>query len=304
MTEEYRTWPEGAWQSEQFDGARPGIVTAGVDIGTTSAQAAILAEGSLIGWANIRTGANFKKAADDVIEKAIGSSGLTLDRIDSIAATGFGDRNAAYASTRIDEVRAHAYGARFMFGPSVRTVVDLGGQTVKAIRLHEWTGVRDFMMNDKCATGFGRSVEEIADLLRVPVADLGEKSLRPETDPEPVSTTCYAFANPETIGLFRTGFREETSSEDEIIAAHLFAIAWRVLGVIGKLASLEIGDVSVEEGLAFTGGLAKNRGVTRRIERELKVSALESDCDPQIAGAIGAALLAGETDAGRSERCS
>jgi predicted CoA-substrate-specific enzyme activase len=299
MTDEYRKWPENAWQSGQRDGSA-GVITAGVDIGTTSAQAAIFNGDALCAWASIRTGADFKKTADDVIAKAIGPLALTPGDIGAVAATGFGARNVSYATTGVDEVRAHAHGARFMFGPSVKTVVDLGGQTVKAIRLYDWTRVRDFMMNDKCATGFGRSLEEIAELLQIPVAELGERSLRPDADPEPVSTTCYAFANPETIGLFRTCFREEKSSEDEIVAAHLFAVAWRILGVIGKLSPLEIGDISVEEGLAFTGGLAKNKGITQRIERALNVSALTSEYDPQIAGAIGAALLAAESVEDRS----
>jgi activator of 2-hydroxyglutaryl-CoA dehydratase len=112
-----------------------------------------------------------------------------------------------------------------------------------------------------------------------------------ENDPEPVSTTCWNFANPETLGLFRTAFREEKSSENEVIAAYLFAVAWRALGVIGKLAPLDVGEVTVEEGLAFTGGLAKNKGITQRIERALKVTALTTDSDPMLAGAIGAALL-------------
>jgi predicted CoA-substrate-specific enzyme activase len=304
MTEEYRKWPETAWQLEPIDWKSADKVTAGIDLGTTSAQAAIFADGRLAGWANIRTGADFKKTADNVLKKAVGASGLTISEISSVAATGFGSRNVSYALNQVDEVLAHALGARFMFGPSVKTVVDIGGQTIKAIRLHDWDRVRNFMMNDKCATGLGRSIEEIADLLRVPVTELGEMSLRPATDPEPVSTTCYVFANPETIGLFRVGFREEKNTEDEIAAAHLFAVAWRILGVIGRLAPLETGEISVEEGLAFTGGLAKNSGITQRIEKTLKVTALKSDYDPQIAGAVGAALLASESADSRPDEIS
>jgi activator of 2-hydroxyglutaryl-CoA dehydratase len=179
-----------------------------------------------------------------------------------------------------------------MFGPTVTTVVDLGAQTTKAIRLYEWDRVRDFMMNDKCATGFGRNIEIMADILHVPIEEIGEFSLGVENDPEPVSTTCYSFAMPETIGLFRTGFREEKNSANEVVAAYIFAIAWRILGTIGKLQPLDVGEVQVDKELAFTGGLAKNKGITRRIERELDVTALGSDYDPQLAGAIGAALLA------------
>jgi benzoyl-CoA reductase subunit A len=292
MAREYWKWPESVWVSEHLNWQNAKSITAGVDIGTTSSQAAVFCDGALFAYANIYTGVDFKKTAATVLEKALGASGLTAKDITAIGATGFGACNVTYATKTIDEVQCHAKGARFMFGPAVKTVADLGGQTTKAIKLYDWDRVRDFMMNDKCATGFGRDIELMADMLQVPITELGEKSLNVETDPEPVSTTCYSFANPEVIGLFRTGYREEKSSENEVIAAYLFAIAWRALGVIGKLAPLDIGKVSVEEGLAFTGGLAKNKGITRRIERQLNVTALGSDYDPQLAGAIGAALLA------------
>jgi benzoyl-CoA reductase subunit A len=170
--------------------------------------------------------------------------------------------------------------------------VDLGGQTVKAIRLFDWDRVRDFMMNDKCATGMGRNVEIICDLLQVPIEEIGEKSLDVKKDPEPVSTTCFTFADTETMGLFRPELKAEPLTENEVYASHLFAIAWRIIGIIGKLQPLDVGDVRVYKELCFTGGLAKNAGITKRIERELNVTALASDYDPMLAGAIGAALLA------------
>jgi len=267
-------------------------VTAGVDIGTTSAQAAILCDGALFGYASIRLGASFTKAAETVIEQAMGASGMAIKDIGGIVATGWGHRNVPYAQRFVDEVHCHAKGARFMFGPEVVTVVDLGGQTCSAIRLHKWDRVKDFMMNDKCATGFGRNVEMICDYFQIPITEIGKLSLDVVTDPEPVSTTCYAFADTETLGLFRQDFRAEPLSENEVYASHLFAIAWRALGVIGKLQPLDVGDIAVYKELGLTGGLAKNPGVVERIERELKVKALQSEYDPMLAGAIGAALLA------------
>jgi activator of 2-hydroxyglutaryl-CoA dehydratase len=135
------------------------------------------------------------------------------------------------------------------------------------------------MINDKCATGMGRSIEVMADLLQVPIQEMGERSLAVGKDPEPVSTTCYAFANTEAIGLFREGYQES-----EVLAAYLFAIAWRIYGMVGR--------VQPEKELAFTGGLAKNAGITRRLEREMGITALSSEYDSQLAGAIGAALIA------------
>ena len=166
-----------------------------------------------------------------------------------------------------------------MYGPAVKTVIDLGAQTCKAIRLYNWDMIRDFVMNDKCADGMGRGIEVMADLLQVPIREMGERSLAVEKDPEPVSTTCYAFANTEAIGLFREGYKE-----NEVLAAYFFAIAWRINGTIGR--------VQPEKEIAFTGGLAKNPGITKRLEKAMSITALTSEYDPQLAGAIGAALIA------------
>ena len=292
MNQEYWHWPESSWTSETSDWRAAQRITAGVDVGTTSAQAAILCDGELFGYANIRVGANFKKAADDVIARAIGNSGMTLGNIGSIVSTGWGRRNVTYAGKSMDEVHCHAKGARYIFGPTVETVVNLGAQTCSAIRLYDWDRVRDFMVNDKCATGFGRNIEFICDCMKVPIDEIGPRSLDVSDDPEPVSTTCYAFADTETMGLFRQDYKAAPLTENEIYASYLFAVAWRILGVIGKLQPLDVGDLKVYGELGFTGGLAKNPGITRRLERELKMTALESEIDPQLAGAIGAAMLA------------
>ena len=294
MTQEYKKWPESSWTSETIDWKSATSIVAGVDIGTTSAQSAVFCDGELFGWANIRIGACFKKAAEDVINRALGESGMSVADIKTIMATGFGRENAKYANKTTDEVHCHAKGARFLFGPEVHTVVDLGAQTTKAIRLYDWDRVWDIAMNDKCATGMGRNIENLCGLLQVPITEIGEKSLEVKADPEPVSTTCYAFAQTETMGQFRPEYRAEPMTENEIYAAHLFAVAWRILGMIGKLQPLDVGDIKVYPQLGFTGGVAKNVGITKRIERELNITALNSEYDPMLAGAIGAALLAEE----------
>jgi predicted CoA-substrate-specific enzyme activase len=292
MTQDYWKWPESDWFSEDADRKKADAVTVGIDLGTTSSQAVVMRDGRLLAYANIRTGPDYKKTAAAVTERAMKPLGLGLDDCAGIAATGWGSANALAADKTVDEIHCHALGARYIYGPAATTVVDLGGQTCKAIRLYEWDRTRDFMLNDKCATGMGRNIELMSEILRIPITEIGEKSLDVEKDPEPVSTTCYNFANPETMGLFRPAFREDRYGENEVLAAYLFAIAWRIVGVIGKLQSLDAGDFKVDGALAFTGGLAKNRGITARIERELGVKALSCEYDPQLAGAVGAALLA------------
>jgi benzoyl-CoA reductase subunit A len=292
MTGEFKKWPELSWTSDAIQWRAAKKLTAGVDIGTTSAQAAIFADGQMFGYASVRVGSDFRGAADAVIQKALGASDMTVGDIGAIVATGFGGGNVAYATRSQAEIPCLAKGARFLFGPSVTTVVDMGGQTTKAIRLYPWDRVRDFKISDKCATGMGRHIEIVSEILRTPLTEMGDKSLDVAFDPEPVSTTCYNFAYPEAAALFRQGYKEDTYQENDVLAAYLFAVAWRILGTVGKLAPLEVGDMTVEKELGFTGGLAKNRGVTRRIERELNVTALTGAYDPQLAGAIGAALSA------------
>ena len=295
MAQEYGQWPESCWTSADIDWRAAKKITAGIDIGTASSQAAILCDGALFGYANLRTGANYRQAADKAIQMALGNSGMAVQDIGAIMQTGWGGNHVACATGETDELTCHAKGARFLFGPSLHTVVDLGAQTTKAILLYDWDRVRDFMINDKCATGMGRNVEFLCDLLQIPIEEIGEKSLEVPEDPEPVSTTCYTFADTETLGLFgRPEYRSEALTEAEIYASHLFAIAWRILGLIGRLQAPDVGDIRITGDLGFTGGLAKNPGVTKRIERELGVTALTAAYDPMLAGAIGAALLAGE----------
>jgi predicted CoA-substrate-specific enzyme activase len=294
MRQAYWKWPESAWRAPEIDGKQAKHITAGVDIGTTSSQAVILCDGSLFAYANIITQPNYAETATTVLQRALGDSGLTQDDLAGIVATGWGAAHVLAAGQTVNEVQCHAKGARFMFGPSVTTVVDLGGQTTKSIRLFEWDRIRDFTVGDKCATGMGRNIEMMAEVLQIPITEFGEKSLDVVKDPEPVSTTCSVFADTETIGLLRPGYREELYGESEMLASYLFAIVWRILGSLGKLQSLDTGDITVYKELAFTGGLAKNVGITQRLERELKTTALTSEYDPQLAGAIGAALFAAE----------
>lgn len=279
MTREYWKWPESAWTSNDIDWKKSKTITAGVDVGTNSTQAAVMCDGSLFGYASLRTGPDYRESANAAMRQALGKSGLTLKDIKYTVGTGWGSRNVAAAQKTVDEINCHARGARYMFGPAVKTIVDLGAQTCKAIKLYDWDRLRDFHMNDKCAAGMGRDIEVMADLMQVPVAEMGERSLTVEKDPEPVSTTCYAFANTEAIGLLREGY-----TESQVLAAYLFAISWRIQGMVGR--------VKPEKELAFTGGLAKNAGIVRRLEREMKMTALTSEYDPMLAGAIGAALIA------------
>ena len=166
-----------------------------------------------------------------------------------------------------------------MYGPSVRTILDMGGQDCKAIHCDERGKVTAFLMNDKCAAGTGRGMEVFADLLAVHINDVGEMSLQVAEEPPPVSSTCVVFAKSEAAGLLREGWPKE-----RVLAAYCSAMAHRVMTLIER--------VGVEKEFAITGGIAKNRGVVTRLAKELNVEPLTTDMDTQIAGALGGALFA------------
>ena len=281
MTAEYGRWPESRWASSAIDWKQSKNITAGVDIGAVSSQAVIMCDGQILAYANQRTGPGSKASARKAIESALEGTGMSLKNIREIAATGYGSSGVDFANKSVNETVCHAKGARFMFGPSVKTVFDMGGQTCKAIKLYQWDTIVELAVNDKCAVNMGWGIEILADLMHVPITEMGEKSLNVKQEPEPVSTTCYVFANTEAVGLLRAG-----GGENEALAAYLFAIAWRLQGLLGR--------INPEKEYAFTGGLAKNPGIVKRLEREMGITALTSQCDPQLAGAIGAAILAAE----------
>ena len=155
----------------------------------------------------------------------------------------------------------------------------MGGQDCKAIKCDERGKVTNFLMNDKCAAGTGRGMEVFADLLSIPIEDVGEMSFKIDKEPEPVSSTCVVFAKSEAAGLLRSGWNKNL-----VLAAYCSAMAHRVFTLIERLG--------VEPEFAITGGIAKNKGVVKRLEDELGMTSLKSEYDTQIAGAFGAALFA------------
>ena len=205
---EYWKWPETVWKAEDAGRAKGGRITAGVDVGTAGVRAAVLSNGKLISYANLRMGADFLSTGNKVLTLALEGTGLDMGDLSAVAATGWGAKHVKNAIKTVDEIHSHAIGARFMFGSEAKTVVDMGAQTVKAISLYDWDRVRDFMLNDKCATGLGRGIEDLCRLICVPITEIGSRSLDVEKDPEPVSTTCsaYAYEAIQKYGAIKGGF--------------------------------------------------------------------------------------------------
>lgn len=277
--QEFWRWKEYRWHDEAADFSGADIISAGVDIGSVSSQAVILVDGKLFAFSSQRTGFDSPASAEKAVTWAMEGTGLALGDIHYTVGTGYGRVNVPFADKTITEIACHARGGNFMYGPTVRTILDMGGQDCKVIRCDEKGKVEAFLMNDKCAAGTGRGMEVFADLLSVPIEDVGEMSLSVDEEPAPVSSTCVVFAKSEASGLLREGW-----PKNKVLAAYCSAMAHRVVTLIER--------VEVKKDFAITGGIGKNKGVVTRIERELGLEALETEYDSQIAGALGGALFA------------
>jgi len=278
-SKEYWRWTESNWHDPDMDWKDGEIISAGIDVGSVSSQAVILVDGKLYAYSNMRTGSNSPKSAENAMDWALEGTGMALDDVHYVVGTGYGRVNVSFAKRAITEIACHARGANFMYGPTIKTVLDMGGQDCKAIRVDEKGKVVAFLMNDKCAAGTGRGMEVFADLLGVHITKVGEMSLQVEEEPPMVSSTCVVFAKSEASGLMREGWPKE-----RVLAAYCLAMAHRVVDLLERLG--------IEEDFAITGGIAKNIGVVSRIERELGLKALKPTLDTQIAGALGGALFA------------
>ncbi|MBW1711725.1 MAG: benzoyl-CoA reductase, bzd-type, subunit Q [Deltaproteobacteria bacterium] len=278
MAEEFWRWTESRWTNPDIDWKKGSIISAGVDVGSVSSQAVVMVDGELFCYGNTRTGSNSPDSAIKCMTMALEDTGLTIDDLQYTIGTGYGRVNVPFGQRAITEIACHGRGANFMYGPTIRTVLDMGGQDCKAIHVDERGKVTNFLMNDKCAAGTGRGMEVFADLLGVSINDVGDMSLQVDEEPEPVSSTCVVFAKSEASGLLRAGWPKE-----KVLAAYSSAMAHRVVGLLER--------IGVEPDFGITGGIAKNKGVVNRMAEELKITPLKSKYDSQIAGALGAALF-------------
>ena len=279
MTTEYFRWTEYSWKDPDKDWRKAEMLVGGIDVGSVSSQAAVLADGELYCYSNTRTGSSSPDSAKKALNMALEGTEIKEGDFQYIVGTGYGRVNIPMSNKAITEIACHARGANFMGGPSIRTILDMGGQDLKGIHCDERGKVTQFLMNDKCAAGTGRGMEVMAELLQVPIIEVGQMSLDVPEEPPPVSSTCVIFAKSEAIGLLRTGW-----TKNMVLAAYCSAMAHRVVGLLER--------IGIEKDFTITGGISKNIGVTSRVLKELGVESVTLEPDPQIAGALGAALFA------------
>jgi len=275
---EFWRWKESGWKAPDMDWKDAKFITVGIDVGSVSSQAVIMADGEVLSYTNIRTGSNSPESAVKVFKQVLKIAELSESRIDYCIGTGYGRVNVPMADRTITEIACHARGAHFIYGPEVRTVLDVGGQDIKVIHCDEKGRVVNFLLNDKCAAGTGRGMEVFADLLNIPITEIGERSFKIDKEPDAVSNTCVVYAKSEATMLLRKGWPPE-----KVLAAYCRAMAERIYSLMEK--------IGVIPEIAITGGMAKNRGVVERLISMIKYTPLKTEWDPQIAGAIGASLF-------------
>ena len=186
---EFWRWTESNWTNPDVDWQEAKIVTAGIDVGSVSSQAVIVADGQIYAYGNMRTGSDSPNSARNALNFALEGTTMTEDDLQYCIGTGYGRVNVPMADRSITEIACHARGANFIYGPEVRTVLDVGGQDCKSIRCDDRGKVGNFLMNDKCAAGTGRGMEVFADLLSVPITDVGGRSFEVKEEPNPGSST-------------------------------------------------------------------------------------------------------------------
>jgi len=249
---------------------------AGIDIGSTMTKIVIMDDeinSQVIG----PTGAEHRHLANKVMEEALSKAGIAFDELTYVVATGYGRINVPFADKQITEITCHAKGVSSIF-PSARTVIDIGGQDAKGIKIAGGKVV-NFVMNDKCAAGTGRFLEVIADALGLKLNEMGELSLQSKEKVR-ISNTCTIFAEQEVVSKIADGVPIE-----DILAGLHEAIASRVFHMAEKM--------KIEKDVAMTGGVAKNVGMVKALEDQLGFPVLIAR-EPLLTGAIGAAILGKE----------
>ena len=270
------------------------MLTMGLDLGSRSTKCVILDDGEMLTYGVIETGSDSVQTSHAAVDAAVHrrielwgeyriklpdvkTDHLTIEDMAYVIATGYGRQVVPFAHGTITEINCHARGAQWMV-PGVASILDMGGQDCKAMRLDAKGEVTNFVLNDKCAGGTGRFVEIIADGLKVPLLEVGELSKKSTKD-IPLSAVCSVHAKRDALALMKQG-----ESKADILAALHEGISGRVVGLVKR--------VGLADKFVITGGISKNVGMVAKIEEKLGGLKAHIPPEPQIAGAVGAALFA------------
>jgi len=250
---------------------------AGIDVGSTMTKAVILKDGiiaSVVG----PTGPEQRRLANRVMEEVLRKASLSFRNVTYVVSTGYGRINVPFADKQFTEISCHARGIAHLF-PRARTIIDIGGQDVKGIKIDPAGKILDFAMNDKCAAGSGRFIEVIADTLGVSLDHVGDLSLKSQ-HPATISNICTIWAQQEVAASLAKGV-----AVPDLLAGVHFSLADRISRLANRL--------KVEEAVIVTGGGGKNKGLLKALSEQLGHRILVPE-EPLLTGALGAALLGKE----------
>jgi predicted CoA-substrate-specific enzyme activase len=252
-------------------------LVAGVDVGSTQTKAVVL-DGSrrVVGRAVVDTGAHVSRAGERAFEQALAAGGCARGQVEFVVGTGYGRYKVTFGDTQVTEIGCHGRAAAFLF-PRTRTVIDMGGQDAKGIKLGPEGQVLDFVMNDKCAAGTGRFLAGAAEALSLPLDEIGALSLQAR-EPVRLSTVCAVFVESDIMSYLAEG-----RSVEDILGGVMSAIAARTVALVRR--------VGIEPEVTFTGGVSRNVGMVRALEDKLGLTVNVSS-ESQFMGALGAALYA------------
>ena len=254
------------------------MIVAGCDVGSTTGKAVIFQDGKIVGTSIVPSGTVCEQTAINAMDVSLKEAGISQGEIEYCIGTGYGRVNIPFADKNITEISCHGRGA-YWVNNSVRTVIDIGGQDCKVIKVDDTGTVKDFVMNDKCAAGTGRFLEAMCTILHVDITELGPLSLDAKEILE-VSSQCSVFAEAEIVSLMA-----EKKTNIDICAGINHSVANRLVSMLYR--------VGVEEGVVISGGVSKNVGVVKMIEDKIGLKLTVSpDVDPQLFGAVGAAVFA------------
>ncbi|MBW1810161.1 MAG: activase [Deltaproteobacteria bacterium] len=252
---------------------------AGCDVGSTTGKAVILDEGGVVAGAIVESTMDpeitARAALDKTIEQVNDLAGY--EECKYVVGTGYGRLEIPFANENISEITCHAVGAHHM-DSSIRTVVDIGGQDLKAIAVNDDGTVLEFAMNDKCAAGTGRFFESMARTFQISLKEFSDLSLTSKK-PTPITAQCSVFAESEVVSLV-----SKKKKPADIAAGAQLAVAKRVMAMARR--------VGIRPAFTISGGCAKNEGLLKLLEKRLKMPVVRLDFDPQLLGALGAALMA------------
>ena len=252
------------------------MITAGCDIGSLTGKVVIMEDEELISKIIIPATPKATQTATHAMDLALKEANLGLEKIDYILGTGYGREKIPFANSSVTEISCHAMGAHWVL-PTLRTVIDIGGQDNKVISVDERGKVKDFVMNDKCAAGSGRFLEVMAAALGLKLEELGPIGLESK-EPAIITSQCTVFAETEVVSLIADDIKLA-----DIVSGINKSVAERIISQVKK--------IRWEKDIAVTGGVGKNTGVVSFLEAALEMIK-RVPVDPQLVGAIGAAVIA------------